>query len=91
MVSMLVAEMAKVVAASCRRFSFLTVFLNPVKETAAMSMILGRGGGMSMVMALVGRHAQVVVHRGEMKSMVSISQSMRGLWCRSHGIPSTRG
>ena len=91
MASMSAAEMAKVVAASWRRFSFLTVLRNPLRDTAAMSMVLGRGGGMSMVVAFVGRGAQVVVHRGETKSMVSFSQSMRGLWCLSHGIPRTRG
>ena len=78
MASMLAAEMAKVVAASCRRFSLRTIFLNPVRETTAMSMVLGRGGGISMVVALVGHGAHVVVHRGETKSKVSFSQSMVG-------------
>ena len=52
-----------------------------------MSIVLGRGGGMSLVVALVGGGAQVVVHCGETKSIVSFSQSMRGLWCQSHGFP----
>ena len=42
-------------------------------------MVQGRGGGISMVVALVWRSAQVVVHHGETKLMVSCSQSMRGL------------
>ena len=83
--------MAKVVAASCRRRSFLTVFRNAVREMAAISIVLGHIGGISMVMALVGLWAQVVVQCWETKSMVSFAQSIDGLWYRSHGIPRTRG
>ena len=87
------ALMANVHAASCSRHSFLTVFWNAASDSAAMSMVGGRDGrgGMSNVSARVGWVAQVVVHRGETKSMVYFSQLMAGLWWCSQGIPSTRG
>src|SRR5436853_1122989 len=58
---------------------------------ALMSVVVGRGGGISMVCACIGRGAQVVVQRGESKSRVYVSQLVVGLWWRSQGIPKTKG
>ena len=87
------ALMANVQAASCSRRSFLTVFRKVVSDSAAMSIIGGcrSCGGMSNVSARVGWVAQIVVHRGETKSMEYFSQSMVGLWWCSQGIPKTKG
>ena len=91
MASMSAEDIANAQAGSCRRPSLRQVFWKAVNDSAALLMGVGRGGGMSNVCALVGFDAHVVVHRGDTKSMVSLAQSMAGLWWRSQGMPSTRG
>lgn len=58
---------------------FLTVIQKPEKEMAAIVKVLEHSGGMSLVVAIVGRGAQALVHQRQTKSMVSFSQSMHGL------------
>ena len=81
MASISAGLMAKVVAASCRWFSFLTVFRKVVRERAAMSIVLGRGGGESF-----GFSGEGQAIRGWPGSVVGWLCCRGGFWgwCRGH-------
>lgn len=86
MASMSAELIAKVEDSSCRRFSFLAIFLNAVSETAAMligsagcavtgggvscAAAEGRAGGKSSALILTEVWAQAVVQRAESNSIV---------------------
>ena len=77
MASMSAEQMAKAKAVFSSRRSRRQVLWKAGNDMAETLTV--RGGGMSKVSALVRRGAQVVVQRREMKSMVSVAQSMAGL------------
>ena len=82
---------ANVDAFSYNRFSFFAIFLNAVKETAAILAVLAWAGGGSTALIFILVWEQVVLHNVESNSMVPEAQRMVGSWCHSHGIPRTIG